>query len=281
MSSTQIASLSVIGKDKKGIIAKVTTCLFENNVNILNIDQKVREGILTMRLQIDVSIVNFTKLKNDLAKIAQLIEMEIKINLDSFHEKKNFAILVTKESHCLEAILKKYINNQIPAIPKIIIGNHSNLKPVADCFKIPFHLITEKDRLIGEEKICALLKKYDIDFIVLARFMKILSPEFVFRFEGRIINIHPSLLPAFPGARPYQQALETGVTIAGVTAHFVTTDLDRGPVILQDAFKIGKKETLKSIRERGQKLEAEVLTKAVILYAKNKLHLHWGKVYFK
>jgi formyltetrahydrofolate deformylase len=275
------ASFVVTGQDKKGVLAKVALCLYQNNANILEVDHRVRGNFLTIRLRADVADSNFTQLKKELAQVAQEIGMEIRVNLENQKTQKRFAILVTHETHCLKELLQKFCHKKNNASPAVVIGNYPDLKPLAQKAQLPFHLIAEKDRLKAEEQIDALLKKYDVDFLVLARWMRILSPEFVSRYEGRIINIHPSLLPAFPGARPYQQALDTGVTVVGVTAHFVTTDLDRGPVILQDAFKIGKKDSLELIRTRGQKLEAQVLSRAVALYAKDKLYLHWGKVYFR
>ncbi|MFH1546284.1 MAG: formyltetrahydrofolate deformylase [Patescibacteria group bacterium] len=277
----KLATVTVTGNDKPGIIAKTTASLFENGVNIVSLDEKVVNGIFSMVLAADVRKSDFEKLKKDLQKVAKDLDLEIRINLHDTREIKNLAILVTKEKHCLETIVKNCVSGKIRAQPVVVIGNHPDLKPLAKKLKIPFHLANGGKKEERERKTIQLIKRYNADFIALARFMQILSPEFVARYEGRVINIHPSLLPAFPGARPYDQALEAGVEIVGVTAHFVTTDLDRGPVICQDAFRVNKKDSIEKIREQGQKVEAKVLAKACELYSKDKLYMQWGKVHFR
>jgi formyltetrahydrofolate deformylase len=277
----KLATITVAGPDRPGIIAKTTTCLFELGANIVSLDEKVVAGIFSMTLSADISKLDLKKLEKLLAKVAQKLNLEIRIKLHDTREQKNLAILVTRETHCLEEIIRKCRNGKIRAKPIIIIGNHPDLVPLAKKLKIQFELVNDKTKLKREEKMVRILKRANVDFIALARYMQILSPEFVARYEGRVINIHPSLLPAFPGARPYHQAIEAGVEFVGVTAHFVTTDLDRGPVICQDAFRVNKKNSIEKIRQKGQKSEAKVLAKACELYSKDKLFLQWGKVYFK
>lgn len=277
----KLATVTVTGPDKAGIIAKTTTTLFEHSVNIVTLDEKVINGIFSMVLAADVSKTDFAKLKKELLKVGKELDLEIRANLHDTKEVKNLALLVTKEKHCLEEIVKQCKAKKIKAKPVVIIGNHPDLKPLAKKLNIPFHYVNGANKPEREQKTIALLKRYNADFIALARHMQILSPEFVARYEGRVINIHPSLLPAFPGARPYDQALEAGVEIVGVTAHFVTTDLDRGPVITQDAFRVNKKDSLEKIRAKGQRLEAKVLAKACELYSKDKLYMQWGKVHFR
>ncbi|MFH0776281.1 MAG: formyltetrahydrofolate deformylase [Patescibacteria group bacterium] len=277
----KLATVTVTGPDRPGIIAKTTTTLFENGVNIVSLDEKVVNGIFSMVLAADVSKSDFERLKKDLQKCARELNLEIRANLHDTREKKNLAILVTREPLCLEELVKNCRNGKIRAEPVVVIGNRPDLKSVAEKLGIPFQLADGANKEERERKMVALLKRYNADFIALARHMQILSPEFVARYEGRVINIHPSLLPAFPGARPYDQALEAGVEIVGVTAHFVTTDLDRGPVICQDAFRVRKNEPIEKIRDRGQKLEAKVLARACELYSKDKLYMQWGKVHFR
>lgn len=276
-----VATITVSGPDRPGIIARVTTALFEAGANILSLDEKVVSGIFSMTLNADVTKVDVTALKKNLAAVARATEQEIRVSLRESDVKKNLAILVTREPQCLVELMRHIKAKKIQAIPVVVIGNKPDLKSLAEKYGLPFHLVDDAVKADREAKMVALLKRYNADFIALARHMQILSPEFVARYEGRIINIHPSLLPAFPGARPYHQAVEAGVTVAGVTAHFVTTDLDRGPVIEQAAFRISKKDSPESVRDRGQKLEAKVLAKACELLSKDKLYLHWGKVYFK
>lgn len=277
----KLATITVTGPDRAGIIAKTTTTLFENGVNIVSLDEKVINGIFSMVLAADVGKTDFEKLLKDLRKVAKGLDLDIRANLHDTREKKNLAILVTREPICLEKLVAGCRSGKIRAEPVVVIGNRPDLKPLAKKLKIPFQLADGKNKEERERKTVALLKRFNVDFIALARHMQILSPEFVARYEGRVINIHPSLLPAFPGARPYDQALEAGVEIVGVTAHFVTTDLDRGPVICQDAFRASKKDSVEKIRDRGQKLEAKVLARACELYSKDKLYMQWGKVHFR
>jgi formyltetrahydrofolate deformylase len=146
---------------------------------------------------------------------------------------------------------------------------------------IPFHSIEHTDQNQAENEILRLLEQYNIDLIVLARYMRILTPNFVWRYPNRIINIHPSLLPAFPGAYAYVQAYERGAKIVGCTAHFVTEDLDQGPIVCQESFKVLKSDTLESIKKKGQQLEAETLFEAVKLYLEKRLEVYWGKVFIQ
>ena len=157
-----------------------------------------------------------------------------------------------------------------------ILWNHLARKA-----KIPFVLVEEKNQQKAEEEILVICKKYNIDLISLARYMRILSPNFVWRFPNRIINIHPSLLPAFPGALAYAQAFERGTKIVGVTSHYVTENLDQGPIIFQDSFEVDPDDTLEKIKEKGQKLEATTLLKAMKLHLENKLEVRWRKVHVK
>lgn len=274
-------TVTVVGPDRSGIIAKVTTCLFEAKANILSLDEKVIAGVFSMTLNADATNVDLDKLKTALKKVGSALGQEIRVMLRESRVKKNLAILVTKEPKPLLELIKQCKSGKILAKPVVIIGNHPDLGPIAKKAGIPFYAVTEQIKAERERTVISLLKQYDADFVALARHMQILSPEFVARYEGRIINIHPSLLPAFPGARPYHQAVEAGVTVVGVTAHFVTTDLDRGPVIEQGAFRVKKTDSVEVITERGQKLEAMILAKACELYSRDKLYLHWGKVYNK
>jgi formyltetrahydrofolate deformylase len=151
---------------------------------------------------------------------------------------------------------------------------------IADGNRIPFHIIDDKqDPILAENKILKLTEQYNVDLIILARYMRILSPNFVWRYPNRIINIHPSLLPAFPGAYAYVQAYERGAKIVGCTAHFVTEDLDQGPIIYQESFRVKEMDTLDTIRQKGQSLEAETLLNATKLYLEGRLEIYWGRVH--
>ena len=160
----------------------------------------------------------------------------------------------------------------------VVISNRRDLAPLAKKHKLPFVCIDWQDRAKAEENTQAVLDKHEVDFVVLARFMKILSPNFVWRYKNKIINIHPSLLPSFPGAQAYRQAYEHGVKIIGVTAHFVSMHLDEGPIIAQESFKVGSGMKLADIVARGQTLESKALVRAVGLFLSKRLDVYWGVV---
>jgi len=178
----------------------------------------------------------------------------------------------------LEGLLAKS-SHTLGAKPVVVIGSRPDLAPLAKKHKLPFHHVAWNNRGPAEEEVLKLAEKYQVDFFVLARFMKILSPNFVWRWKNKIINIHPSLLPAFPGANAYRQAYEKGVKIVGVTAHFVTPNLDEGPIIAQEVLKVRGNESLASIVRRGQALETKCILRAVHAYLSKRLDVHWGRVY--
>jgi formyltetrahydrofolate deformylase len=159
----------------------------------------------------------------------------------------------------------------------VVIGNHSDLEPLAEKYDVPFHDIGDEKGTPDEDHLLNLLKEYEADLIVLARYMRILSPDVVFRYENRIINVHPSLLPAFPGAEAYMQAIEKGVRIAGVTAHYVTTDLDQGPIITQRAFNVPDDASESALQRLGQPLEADALIDAIDLHLNDEVSVHRGR----
>ncbi|MBI5133679.1 MAG: formyltetrahydrofolate deformylase, partial [Thaumarchaeota archaeon] len=209
------------------------------------------------------------------------LAMEIKVHFDEPNRLKNMVVLVSKESHCLEAILESKKKGEIKVNIPLIVGSENTLKYLADKYKIPFIAVSHADQADAEVRILKLLERFNIDFVALARYMRILSPNFVWRYPTRIINIHPSLLPAFPGAYAYVQAYERGAQIVGCTAHFVTENLDEGPIIWQESFRVRPNEGLDCIRKKGRQQEAHTLVHAVKLYLENKLEVYWGKVHFK
>lgn len=277
----KLARIRVAGPDNKGIIATVTTYLFKNKINIEDIDQRILEGFLVMNMVVDLHGIStsLAQIKEGLRKVGQKINMEIILQVEEVRKIKNVALLVTREDHCLNTLLKDMKSGKIKGHPMVILANSPELEKVAERNKVPFFSFPSENKKQHEQKIISKLNEYNIDVIVLARYMQILSPDFCFRFEGKIINIHPSLLPSFPGARAYSQAYHKGVEVVGVTSHFVTTDLDQGPIITQDAFRIDKtRDTLEDIIQKGKKLEATVLARAVKLYCENRLTLRRGKV---
>jgi formyltetrahydrofolate deformylase len=276
----QFATLTVIGRDKTGVIARITAFLFEQKANIEALEEQVTRGQFSMTLQASwpASDCHADALRAGLDKLARQLGMEIKVRVSEPNRQQRFAIMVTKEPHGLEALMAAHRRREIKAAPLLVLGNRPDLAPLAKKFKLPFTHIPWNDRTHAEIRTLRLLEQHGIDFIVLARFMKILSPNLVWRFKNKIINIHPSLLPSFPGPQAYRQAYESGVKIAGVTAHFVSMRLDEGPIIAQDAFEIRPGMTLKDIMTRGRQLEAKVLVKAVKLYLGKRLDVYWGVV---
>lgn len=275
------ATIKIAGQDRKGIIATMTNFLFENQLNIEDIDQRILDNYLIMNMRVDLTALkeSYNSFSKELKKVAKTVGCDAEFNPLLKKQTKNVALLVTREDHCLIDLLENFKKKKLKGLPSVIIGNHPDLKPIAKKYNIPFHHIPSEKKKVHESKMIKILQNHDIDLIVLARYMQIMSPEFCFRYEGKIINIHPSLLPAFPGPRSYHQAFNKGVEIVGVTAHFVTTDLDEGPIIAQDCFKVDRTcDTVEKYIDKGQKLEAKVLTKAVKMFLEDRLVLRRGKV---
>ncbi len=277
----KLARIRISGPDQKGIIARITTFLFKHQLNIEDIDQRILEGYLVMNMVVDVSGLkqSLDSFRASLARTGKKIGMETELVAEKARRIKNAALLVTKEPHCLRALVKEMRSGKIKARPKAILSNREDLAPVARRLDIPFYFYPADNKKKHEAEFIRHIQEIQADVIILARYMQILSPEFCFRYEDRIINIHPSLLPAFPGAMPYAQAFNKGVEIAGVTAHFATTDLDQGPIITQGSFSVDKlKDKIPDIISKGQKLESKVLCRAVQLFCNDQLVLRRGKV---
>ncbi len=254
--------------DKKGIIAEVTDFLHKNEGNILHLDQHVdrENGIFFMRVEWDLSefIIPDDKIRDYFQTlIAERYNM--KFNLYFSNEVPRMAIFVSKFSHCLYDILARAQSKEWKVEIPLIISNHDKLAHVAERFDIDYHVlpITSENKNEQEQKQFELLQKYKIDFIVLARYMQIISNYLIEHYPNRIINIHHSFLPAFPGARPYHSAYERGVKIIGATSHYVTEDLDAGPIIEQDVSSITHKDSIKDLVHKGKDLEKLVLSRAV------------------
>ena len=273
--------VTIVGKDKEGIVADTTNYIFKQGGNIEKINQNVVKGLFGMHLEASFPEIDKARMKNELDSLGKKLQMEVKVHFHEENKIKNVAILVSKEDHCLLKILNSRIAGEIKCNISLIIGSDEKLKAVADSFGIPFFYVTHIEQSEAEREILQLIEKFDIDLIVLARYMRILTPNFVWRYPNRIINIHPSLLPAFPGAFAYVQAYERGAKIIGCTAHFVTEDLDQGPIIIQESFKVLQEDTLETIKVKGQVAEAFALFEAVKLFLEDKLEVNWGKVSYK
>ena len=275
----EFTKITVVGEDDTGLIAEVKSLLFERSINIEDLDQAVREGIFRMTMHVDTAEMVCTeeKLRTDLHELGDELGVDVQVQFPTERETQQIAVLVTKESHCLEAIFEAWASGDIGAEVSVVIGNHSDLEPLAEKYEVPFHDIGDENGNPDEGELLDLLAEYNADLIVLARYMRILSPDVVFRYENQIINVHPSLLPSFPGAEAYLQALEEGVRLAGVTAHYVTTDLDQGPIITQRAFNVPPDSEVDDLRRLGQPLEAEALLEAIRLHLNDDVAVHRGR----
>jgi formyltetrahydrofolate deformylase len=283
MSST-LTEITVVGTDDTGLIARVTSLLFERDVNIEDVDQAVREDLFRMTLRVDTSGMDCSEaaLEAALSDLCGDLGLDVTVRFPSDREPRSIAVLVTKESHCLEAMLETFGpggTDESDATVEVVIGNHSDLAPLAADYDVPFHDIGDEKGSPDEADLLDLLEEYEIDLIALGRYIRILGPEVVFRYESRIINVHPSLLPAFPGAAAYMQAIEKGVRIAGVTAHYVTPDLDQGPIITQRAFNVPPDVTEDALEATGQPLEADALVEAVRLHLAGRLTVGHGRTH--
>jgi formyltetrahydrofolate deformylase len=275
------ATITVIGRDKTGVIARITSFLFEQKANIEALEEQVTRGQFSMTVQASwkKGRLDEPSIRGGLEKLARALDMEIKVRFTQPRRRQRMALLVTREPHCFDKIIEAIGSGRLrKAEPALVLSNRRDLEPLARKHRLPFVHIPWEERLTAEQAALRVLDEREIDFVVLARFMKILSPNFVWRYKNKIINIHPSLLPSFPGPQAYRQAYEQGVKIIGVSAHFVTMNLDEGPIIAQDCFAVRPHWTLKEIVARGQKLEATTLLKAVRLYLDKRLDAHWGIV---
>jgi len=233
-----------------------------------------------MNVKISINKKKFDKeiFNKGLAREAKQLGMKYKVFYDEQKQKKNMAILVTKEDHVLSELLMANKDGKLDVNIPIVIGTMEILEDICKKYKIRFICIKDRQQSSREDKILKILDENNVDFVVLARYMKILSPRFVWNYPNRIINVHPSLLPAFPGAMAYMQAFEKGVKISGATSHFVTVDLDQGPIITQEAFTLDTTKSLEEIKKSGRDCENKALIRAVTLFTNNKLECRWGKV---
>ena len=278
---TKLATLTVIGRDKTGVIARVTNFLFEQKANIEGLEEQVTRGQFSMTLQASWKEGQLmrTAVISGLEGLARDLDMEIKIRFTEPRRRQRMAIMVTKEPHCFQKLLEAIKTGTLGKVETaLVVSNRRDLESMAKKAGLPFSVIPWENRLKAEESALRLLEEHEVDFVVLARFMKILSPNFVWRYKNKILNIHPSLLPSFPGPQAYRQAYEQGVKIIGVSVHFVTMNLDEGPIIAQDCFSVRPHMTLKQIVTEGQRLEAKTLLKAVKLYLDKRLDVFWGTV---
>ena len=268
--------------DKPGILAEVTDFITVNKGNIIYLDQYVDhvENIFFMRIEWELKdfLVPQEKIEDYFATLyAQKYEMNFRLYFSD--TKPRMAIFVSKMSHCLFDLLARYTAGEWNVEIPLIISNHPDLQHVAERFGIPFHLfpITKETKEEQEKKEMELLAKHKITFIVLARYMQVISEQMINAYPNRIINIHHSFLPAFVGAKPYHAAFQRGVKIIGATSHYVTTELDAGPIIEQDVVRITHKDAIEDLVNKGKDLEKIVLSRAVQKHIERKVLAYKNK----
>lgn len=263
-------------KDQPNIIASVTNFMANNNGNIVYIDQHVdrEQNIFFMRLECEFisksfSIENF----KSSFKISLADTFELKWRIYSANKKPKMALFVSKYDHCLYDILGRYNSGELHLEIAFIISNHNDLKSIADSFNIPFYHIpmSKTTKHDAEYKQLKLLRSENVDFLVLARYMQIVSPLIIDEYPNKIINIHHSFLPAFVGAKPYHSAYKRGVKIIGATSHYVNEELDAGPIIEQDVARVSHTHSIKDLISKGRDLEKIVLANAIKLHANRKV----------
>lgn len=250
--------------DEKGLIYRITEVLYKHELNIVSnhefVDAPTNHFVMRTAFEGEDTPDGVLKdLETALPESANIRQSKI--------GNQSIVIMATKESHCLGDLLLRYSYGEMPATIEAVISNHENLKALVEAFDIPFCFMSHKnlDRKDHEEKIRAELVNYNPDYIVLAKYMRIFSPDFVERYKDRIINIHHSFLPAFTGANPYKQAYQRGVKIIGATAHFVTDELDEGPIIAQDILPVNHSYTAEQMANAGRDIEKIVLARATKL----------------
>ncbi len=268
--------------DKQGILSEVTNFITVNKGNIIYLDQYVdhEEDIFFMRIEWDLTLFAIPREKiEDYFQTLYAAKYDMKFRLYFSDMKPRMAIFVSKMSHCLYDLLARYSAGEWEVDIPLIISNHEDLKPAAERFGIPYHCfaITKENKKEQEEKILDLLRDNGVTFAVLARYMQVLSEDFINDFGHKIINIHHSSLPAFVGAKPYHAAFQRGVKIIGATAHYVTTDLDAGPIIEQDVTRVTHKDTVTDLINKGKDIEKIVLSRAVTKHIERKILTYKNK----
>jgi formyltetrahydrofolate deformylase len=283
---TPSAILLVSCPDAKGEVASIADFVYRHGGNILHADEHADEesGLFLMRVEFDPKDFDIDLSQKDLADftkhfspIAEKFQMAWRLAQSS--HRPRMIILVSKYDHCLVDLLYRHQSGELACDIPLIISNHPDNQRIADFYKIPYTVvsITKENKPQAEETIHALIETYKADFLVLARYMQILSNDFVNRYPQRIINIHHSFLPAFIGARPYHQAFERGVKLIGATSHYVTEVLDDGPIIEQDVVRVSHRDTVDDLIRKGRDLEKVVLSRAVRWHVENRVLLYGNK----
>jgi formyltetrahydrofolate deformylase len=273
--SNILATLLVSCRDRTGLVAALSDFVFRNDGNIIDADQHAERetGLFFMRLRWDVSAFRLARpeIAAAMAELAARFDLAWELTYSDVRPK--VAVFASKVPHCLYDLLLSHQLGELGGDLVAVVSNHDLLAPVAGHFGVRFQHVAvgAGDKARAEAAQQQLLEELGVDLVVLARYMQILSPAFVARWPGRIINIHHSFLPAFVGAKPYHQAKDRGVKVIGATAHYVTSDLDQGPIIEQDVCRVSHRDDVEDLIQKGRELERQVLTRAVRLHLERRV----------
>ena len=261
--------------DTRGIVAEVSHFIFTYGGNIIDSSQHHDEETNTFFMRVEWDIRDFSVPAEKIPDAFDPIAMKFSMNLMlQFPDRvARVALFVSKQGHCLQDLLLRHAEGELPCEIPLIISNHQTYRSTAEWFGIPFHHVpvTKEHKADSEAKQRELLRAHEVDLVVLARYMQIISPDFVAEYPNRIINIHHSFLPAFVGARPYHQAFARGVKIIGATSHYVTASLDEGPIIEQDVARVSHRDSVPDLVQKGRNLEKLVLARAVKLHLEHRI----------
>jgi formyltetrahydrofolate deformylase len=275
------AILLISCPDRTGLVAAITEFIFRNKGNILHLDQHVdaEENVFFMRVEWDLDgfVLPAAEIGTQFQPLAERMQMNWELHFSD--ETPRMAIFVSKQGHCLYDLLARYHSGEWDVEIPLIVSNHPDMQSIAQKFGIDFHLFTvnRENKPAQEHAQLALLKEYNVDFIVLARYMQILSGDFVEQYPNRIINIHHSFLPAFIGAKPYHAAYARGVKMIGATSHYVTPDLDAGPILEQDTARVNHKDSVEDLIRKGKDVEKLVLSRAVGYHLRRQVLIYNNK----
>ncbi len=272
------AVLQINCADAKGIVYTVSRFLYDHGINIIDAQQHTEElgNRFFMRVRFDLADMRLTKaaFREALEKLAVEHAMDTQLHFND--ERKRMAILVSKYDHCLYDLFLRHKYGEINADIALVVSNHPDLEPVARSFRVPYFYVpvNKKNKAEAEEQVLKLFENHYVDFVVLARYMQILSPRMVEAYRARIINVHHGFLPAFKGAKPYHQAYERGVKMVGATSHYVTEDLDMGPIIEQRAIRVNHSHSVENLVSMGRDIEKQVLATAVKAHAEDRIMVY-------
>lgn len=281
MPAPDTATLLIHCPDQPGLVHDVTGFISSHQGNILDLQQHIDPIENAFFMRVEWSLEHFTleqgEIEDRLSPMARRHQMQCELYFST--KKRRVALFVTKENHCLYDLLARHEAGELPVEIPVVVSNHETLRPAAERFGIPFRVfaITPETKAAQEAAQLELLRAERVDTVVLARYMQIISPAMIEAFPNRILNIHHSFLPAFVGAKPYHQAFERGVKLIGATSHYVTAELDQGPIIYQDVIRVSHEETVGDLVRLGRDLEKTVLAKALWQHVRNQVLVYRNK----